>query len=258
MGDLTRKNGLGNGHKYLNTEGSLMADYKVKLTRAASAKLGPGKVERVVWDATPEFSESRSVMYKNIDPVHAPGAIYQYGNTGSRTFSIQGKFISRSVTEATKTLAYIQYLRTWAMPVFGSDPNQPGNNPAVGEDILGAPPAILLLTAYAIGNPSTSAAASQVKIGTNVPGANKAMINSENPGYNTSVPAIGNNIFEVPVVITSLEIPYPSDVDYIPTINQIPVPMIVTVSLQLTETHSPNAYAKFNLQQFKAGNLLNF
>lgn len=231
-----------------------MADYKVKLTRAASAKLGPGKVERVVWDATPEFSESRSVMYKNIDPTHAPGAIYQYGNTGSRTFSIQGKFISRSIDEATKNLAYMQYLRTWAMPVFGFV----GDNPAVGEDILGAPPAILLLTAYAIGNPRTSATSIQTPIGTNVRGQNSNMGNQEKPGYNTSVPAIGNNIFEVPVVITGLEIPYPSDVDYIPTINQIPVPTIVTVSLQLTETHSPNKYGQFNLQAFKLGNLINF
>ena len=231
-----------------------MADYKVKLTRAASAKLGPGKVERVVWDATPEFSENRSVMYKNIDPIHAPGAIYQYANTGSRTFSIQGKFISRSVNEATKTLAYIQYLRTWAMPVFGQNPT--GAPP--GENILGAPPAVLLLTAYAIGNPRTSATQLDVNINTNVGGANQNMQNSANPPYNTSVPSIGNNIFEVPVVITGLEIPFPSDVDYIANENNIPVPTIVTVSLQLVETHSPNAYAKFNLQAFKAGNLLNF
>jgi hypothetical protein len=231
-----------------------MADYKVKLTRAASAKLGPGKVERVVWDATPEFSESRSVMYKNIDPIHAPGAIYQYANTGSRTFSIQGKFISRSINEATKTLAYIQYLRTWAMPVFGTA----GKNDPAGENILGAPPAILLLTAYATGNPTTAAASKQVNINTNVDGTAPNMKNQADTPYNTQVPAIGNNIFEVPVVITGLEIPFPSDVDYIPTVNNIPVPTIVTVSLQLTETHSPNAYAKFNLQQFKAGNLLNF
>jgi hypothetical protein len=230
-----------------------MADYKVKLTRAASANLGPGKVERVVWDATPEFSESRQVMYKNIDPIHAPGAIYQYANTGSRTFSISGKFISRSVNEATKTLAYIQYLRTWAMPVFGIV----GANPALGEDILGAPPAVLLLTAYAIGNPGPTVASIEVDL-QNTAGTNTYMTNRDSTPYNKTVPAIGNNIFEVPVVITSLEIPYPSDVDYIPTINNIPVPTITTVSLQLTETHSPNKYSQFNLQAFKMGNLVNF
>jgi hypothetical protein len=230
-----------------------MADYKVKLTRAASAKLGPGKVERVVWDATPEFSESRSVMYKNIDPTHAPGAIYQYANTGSRTFNIQGKFISRSVNEATITLAYIQYLRTWAMPVFG----YVGKTAERGEGVLGAPPSVLLLTAYAIGNPSNSAVTKDIANST-VGGTNSNMTNTASTAYRTTIPAIGNNIFEVPVVITSLDIPYPSDVDYIPTVNNIPVPTIVTVTLQLTETHSPNKYGKFNLQAFKQGNLVNF
>lgn len=209
-------------------------DYKVKLTRAASTN--GGTVERVVWDATPEFSESRQIMYKNIDPIHAPGAIYQYATTGARTFGIQGKFVSRSVNEATRNLAYIQYLRTWAMPVFGVQGTQPG------EDILGAPPAILLLTAYAKGQPGGG-------VERTVP------INSISK---TQQRAIGNNIYNVPCVITSLEIPYPSDVDYIPTINNIPVPTIVTISLQLQETHSPKAYLAFSIDDFKNGNLVNF
>jgi hypothetical protein len=216
---------------------SRVTDYKVKLTRAASANLPSNQIERVVWDATPEFSESRQVMYKNIEPVHAPGAIYQYGSTGSRTFSIEGKFISRSVNEATRTLAYIQYLRTWAMPVFGTA------GTAVGEDILGAPPSVLFLTAYARNNPGDNQTSKTVPIGN---------------GSSSSTPAIGNNIYNVPVVITGLNIPYPSDVDYIPTINNIPVPTIIQVSVQLVETHSPNAYLNFNIQDFKQGSLINF
>jgi len=247
-----------------------MADYKVKLTRAASitssatggssstagASTNPtinaastaGVInargapqpprEQVVFDATPEFSESRTVQYKNIDPIHAPGGIYMYASTNARTFSIQGKLISRSVFEATKNLAYMQYLRTWAMPVFGNV------NPATaapGEGILGAPPALLLLTAYSKGNPGAQA------VQTTVPGSDRMPI-----------PAIGNNIYQVPVIITQLDIPYPSDVDYIPTVNNIPVPTIVTISISLVEAHSPNAYQKFTLQDFKTGNLLFF
>lgn len=213
-------------------------DFKVKLTRAAS--VGTGNVERVTWDATPELSESRSIMYKNIDPLHAPGAIYQYASTGSRTFSIQGKFVSRSINEATKTLAYVQYLRTWAMPVFGNAGTAPG------ETILGAPPAILLLTAYSRGHPLKG---TQTTVDTTNPINGK----TANKQY-----ALGNNLFEIPVVITSLEIPFPSDVDYIPTVNGIPVPTIVTVSLQLVETHSPRKYLGFNIDDFKNGNLVNF
>lgn len=246
-----------------------MADYKVKLTRAASitssvtggqsstasgtmnSQINSASIagavngsiaptpprEQVVFDATPEFSESRTVNYKSIDPVHAPGGIYMYANTQARTFSIQGKLISRSVFEATRNLAYMQYLRTWAMPVFGSI----GANPAPGEGILGAPPALLLLTAYSKGNPGQQAVKSTVPASDQTP-----------------VPAIGNNIYQVPVIITQLDIPYPSDVDYIPTINSIPVPTIVTVSISLVEAHSPNAYQKFTLQDFKTGNLLYF
>lgn len=246
-----------------------MSDYKVKLTRAASITSsstgGPSSTasattngqinaastagvvnadfantpprEQVVFDATPEFSESRTVSYKNIDPIHAPGGIYMYASTNARTFSIQGKLISRSVFEATKNLAYMQYLRTWTMPVFGTI----GADPAPGENILGAPPALLLLTAYSKGNPGAEA------VKKTVPASDR-----------TPVLAIGNNIYQVPVIITQLDIPYPSDVDYIPTINNIPVPTIVTVSISLVEAHSPNAYQKFTLQDFKTGNLLFF
>lgn len=221
------------------TSSSATSDFKVKLTRAASANLPANQVERVVWDATPEFSESRQIMYKNIEPVHAPGAIYQYGSTSARTFNIEGKFISRSINEATRTLAYIQYLRTWAMPVFGII----GENPAVGEDILGAPPSVLFLTAYARSVPGSNQTSKTVPIGN---------------GTSSSTPAIGNNIYNVPVVITGLNIPFPSDVDYIPTINNIPVPTIIQVTVSLVETHSPNKYASFNIQQFKLGQLINF
>lgn len=246
-----------------------MGDYKVKLTRAASitstvtnsnsgtgSGLTSGVInsastagavnaamartpprEQVVFDVTPEFSESRSVNYKSIDPIHAPGGIYMYASTNARTFSIQGKLISRSVLEATKNLAYMQYLRTWTMPVFG----HVGPNASPGEGILGAPPALLLLTAYSQGNPGAQA------VQKTVPASDK-----------TPVPAIGNNIYQVPVIITQLDIPYPSDVDYIPTVNQIPVPTIVTISISLVEAHSPNAYQKFTLQDFKTGNLLYF
>lgn len=247
-----------------------MADYKVKLTRAASISFsstgGPAQSgssfqnltinaastggavnaatiaqpprEQVIFEATPEFTESRTVNYRNIDPVHAPGAIYMYAMTNARTFSVQAKLVSRSVNEATRNLAYIQYLRTWSMPVFGTVNQQTA---APGEGILGAPPALLLLTAYSQGNPGAQAVTATVPDTTGSP-----------------VPAIGNNIYQVPVIITGLDIPYPSDVDYIPTINNIPVPTVVTVSVSLVEAHSPRAYSKFSLQDFKAGNLLYF
>jgi hypothetical protein len=201
-------------------------DRRVSLTRAAT--LNTSQMEKVIFTVTPTFTEGRAVRYKNIDPVHAPGAIYMFAQTQARTFNIQGKFISRSVDEATRTLAYLQYLRSWTMPVFGVV----GNAAAPGENILGAPPAILFLCAYSNGHPGTQNVAKTIS----------------NTVDSLTTPAIGNNIYNVPTIITNLDIPYPSDVDYIPTINNLPVPTIVEVSIALTEAHSPNAYAKFNLQ----------
>lgn len=217
-----------------------MSDYKVKLVRAATANLSTPSngLERVVFDVTPDFSESRQVQYRNNDATHAPGQMYMYGMTSSRTFSISGKFVSRSPFEATRTLSYIQYLRTWCLPVFGAA------GTAVGENILGAPPAVLLLSAYAKQQPTTS--------NSSVPGS------PTGDGTSSPVPAIGGNIYNIPVVITNLDIPYPSDVDYIPTVTNIPVPTIVTVTISLVETHSPKGYQTFSLAMYKAGTLPNF
>ena len=69
----------------------------------------------------------------------------------------------------------------------------------------------------------------------------------------------------IPVVVTQLSIPYPTDVDYIPTASNdgsgkdtTPMPTIMTIDMQLTETHSPREYERFNLQQFKTGDLSGF
>jgi hypothetical protein len=87
---------------------------------------------------------------------------------------------------------------------------------------LGAPPPILRLTAYTGGG-------------------------------------IGH-IRNVPVLITQMSIPYPSDTDYIPTAeaNPTPMPTIMTIDIQLTEAHSPNEFERFDLQDFKTGKLSGF
>lgn len=64
----------------------------------------------------------------------------------------------------------------------------------------------------------------------------------------------------IPVLITQMSIPYPSDTDYIPTaeINPTPMPTIMTIDIQLTEAHSPNEFEQFDLQKFKTGDLSGF
>lgn len=78
------------------------------------------------------------------------------------------------------------------------------------------------------------------------------------------------NIYRIPVVITSLNINYPSDVDYIEAAefntatdsitkySGIPVPTVMTIELTLMEVHSPREFSNFSLSKFKQGKLTNF
>ena len=66
------------------------------------------------------------------------------------------------------------------------------------------------------------------------------------------------HVDRVPVVIQQLNIPYPSDVDYIPTSSGVPMPIIMTVDITLVETHSPSEYENFSLGQYRNGILRNF
>ncbi len=93
-----------------------------------------------------------------------------------------------------------------------------------GADLRGAPPQVLELSAYSHDG----------HIGT------RAHIN------------------RVPCVITSLSIPYPSDVDYFPTVNGVPMPAIMMIDISLSETHSPKEYEEFSLTDFKQGRLRGF
>lgn len=207
----------------LSAPSSVENPYKVKLARRSS---GVTKY-RVVFDVTPEITESRNVNYKAMDPVHAPGQIMVFTNTQSRTFSMSGiKLVSRTPQEAEINLRKLQQLRSWCMPRFGMNSSTADD---LGEELLGLPPPVLFLTAYS-------------RSGTNPDSATLRL----------------ENINNVPVVITSLTIPYPTDVDYINTPAGVPVARIMTIDVQLTETHSPTEYDNFSLSQFRAGTLRNF
>lgn len=225
-------------------------EYKVKLVNAKNI------TERVVFNVTPDISENRSVSYKTLDPIHMPGNIMAYANTNSRTYNLGSvKLISRNTSEATANLRTLWLLRSWTMPRFGYEGsavedrnNDDQNNQNKSEKIrrrdinddrqkikedeyisstpgvLGEPPAVLLFSGY----------------------SNNNMQNQM------------QHINNVPVVISNLGIPYPSDVDYIPTIDNIPMPTIMSLDINLTETHAPIEYERFSLNDFKLGVLRHF
>ena len=93
---------------------------------------------------------------------------------------------------------------------------------------LGAPPDVLYLTAYS---------------------------DSRDMGGKLDKPT---NINRVPVVITAFSLTYPNDVDYIPTTDNQPFPIIMTLTLSLVESNSPREMEKFDLQKYRQGLLPGF
>ena len=249
---------------------------------ASNSNSGSFAPDQVIFEVTPSFTESRVVEYSPITPVHMPGSIQVYKYKNSRTFTIGAHFISRTVAESTLNMQYVQTLRGWTMPYFGStttldssnqsarqastsiqqsttqtlDPsgsqqlspeqraqNAQGRVASLGVELLGAPPDVLYLYAY-----STSK-------------------NDGSPNFNGDRPVgYGVNLNRIPVVITNLDITYPDDVDYLPTFNASlgiddttdPFPIKMDVNISLVETHSPREYEKFDLNKYKLGLLANF
>ena len=96
----------------------------------------------VIFTVMPHISESRTAQYDSFTPLHHPGQILKYKGTDSRSWSVQAQLISRTPLEASINLSYINIIRAWTMPYYGTgtDSSSP--------ELLGAPPPILTLTAY--------------------------------------------------------------------------------------------------------------
>lgn len=234
--------------------------YRVRLVDSSGNV--SGRYKRVVFSVTPDLMETRTVNYRNIDPIHAPGSIMAYANTASRMFNISSiRLISRTVKEANQNLRDLWLLRSWTLPRFGrttvsdtqrenrdwletirgsgsstelnlaeqerdviyQETNVERDGDPFGAELRGSPPKVLLLSAYSA------------------------------EGRN-----VAQHINRVPVVIQNLNIPYPSDVDYIHTSTNVPMPTIMTIDLSLQETHSVNEYERFDLNSFRKGTLRGF
>jgi hypothetical protein len=234
---------------------------KVRLVSAANSR------RSVTFRASPQVTENRNVNYAALEPLHAPGQVQVYKNTASRSFSISDlKLISRTAKEATDNLKILWRLRSWTMPRFGnsstlnarerSNRNDPLFAPdvsqydagmfnsdaefrqyAYGTELLGAPPEVLYLSAYSM------------DVGYENAGVEK-------PG--TAKWKIAQHLNRIPVVIQQLTIPYPNDVDYINTVDGVAIPIIMNLDISLIETHSPNSYSDFSLDDFRAGRLKGF
>lgn len=226
------------------------AGYRVRLISVASfyGSAAASGFEQVIFKASPILTETRRVDYAAVSPVHMPGSIQVYRNTSARDFQLNALFISRTPDEALENMKHLQLLRAWSTPYFGASSTLSEQHVAnrldstsVGKDkgieFLGAPPDVLYLYGYSSANQRP---------------------NVTTRGLANQAQAV--NIHKVPVVMTSLEITYPNDVDYIPSSDVIasPFPTKMSVTVGLVETHSPAEYQNFSLADFKQGRLVNF
>lgn len=98
--------------------------------------------DKVIFNVSPSIDEARQANYEHLTPVHHPGTIQVYKNTDARTFNLTAKLIARTAAEATANLKYMNLIRSWVMPYYGS-----GTASSMA-DKLGAPPDILLFSSY--------------------------------------------------------------------------------------------------------------
>lgn len=243
----------GGGYDYFSsipisdTQGEA-TNYKVRLVSVLglATAFKPDDIGSVIFDVTPSFTETGNVSYNPVQSIHMPGSIQTYKSTDSRTFSITATLVSRNTSDVVKNMRYLQTLRSWRYPFFGqSTSGQSSNSNAINRirsgsnvdvKLLGAPPEVLFLYAYSSSH-------------------------NDNRQFENKLMRV--NINRIPVLLTSLNIEYPQDVDYIPSSlmpnkNMEPFPVKMTVSLSLVEAHSPVEFERFDLMSYKTGTLSNF
>lgn len=93
----------------------------------------------VFFNVMPEITEQHTVEYDAIAPPQFPGTFQKYKGNSATQWTLNATFISRTESEATTNYKYMQKLRGWTKPYYGSQTgeNFPGK--------LGAPPPVLML-----------------------------------------------------------------------------------------------------------------
>lgn len=95
------------------TTASSQNPFKIRIVSAAD------RTERVTFDVSPTLSVNAPVEYTNLQPIHMPGAMMVYKNTGPRVFSLTITLISRTPQEATLNQDRWHRLQAWRYPYFG-------------------------------------------------------------------------------------------------------------------------------------------
>lgn len=199
------------------------ATRKVKLMAIFSRDIVSGNAEAsrapsVLFDVTPEITESHTASYTHLGEMMQPSEISLYMGSQGRVININAKFVSRTVDEAAANVRKIQLLKSWTKP----DKSQIGTF----EELASAGSQ----SAFPYGTPAVLA-----------------------------LYAYGNRLNGVTVVMETLTITYPDDVDYITTgdsaTSPTSIPIICNVTIGLKEVHSIEDVESFSIEAYRAGSL---
>jgi hypothetical protein len=90
------------------------------------------------------LDESGSAEYSASNTVHTPGNVMVYKSSSSRGFNVGVRMIARHEAEADLILKYMNVIRSWVKPYFGTGTASQIKN----KKLFGAPPSIIKLYAY--------------------------------------------------------------------------------------------------------------
>jgi len=92
--------------------------------RALTSQLGgtaqnlDSSLSVVVFEATPDMTESGGTVLIDIGDIRAAASIVIYMGSPSRTFTLNAKFVSRTAAEAATNQNYINILKAWREPTI--------------------------------------------------------------------------------------------------------------------------------------------
>lgn len=202
-----------------NEARALDTSHQVKLTEVWSNLQVPFVV-------MPEIVESRSVEYEAVAPPQSPSAFQKYKGTSNTQWTINATLMCRTIDEATDNLIYLNRLRGWTMPFFGSKLSNYGQDWA---SRIGAPPPILVLEGWR----------------QNMLGPTYVVITSLNWNFPRDVDYIP--AYEIDT----------QDNGEIIVLNgkkpDVPFPTVMQLQIQLVEAFSTDQVNGFDLAKFRAG-----
>lgn len=212
----------------------------------------------VVFFVTPEISEARTVSYAEISDVRLPASILIWMGTPSRNFSINAKFLARSTAEANVAFRNLNLLKSWCV-----------TNASLGANKLTK---ISDTITTEINRADATSPSDEEKV--DAQDANAEKTSDPNTPTKSFAPTdslfkgtpevlllegYGGQFRNIPVVITGLNINFPSDTDYIKTTEGVWVPIYHEISISLKEAREISgrrgAIDQFNLTKFKQGTL---